>query len=77
VSDKPPLITRFRRFILGNRTGTVTSSLAAAARLGPGDLVPDAGPFDSPPEEPIVLDPETLPWELREDWSGPDDRTEP
>ena len=70
MSDKPPLITRFRRFVLGNRTGTVTSSLAAAARLGPGDMVAGPGPFDSPPAEPVVLDPEPLPWELREDGSG-------
>ena len=75
MSDQPPLITRFRRLILGSRTGTVTSSLAAAGRLGPGDMVPDPGPFDSPPTEPVLLDPETLPWELREDKSGPSDRT--
>jgi hypothetical protein len=27
---------------------------------------PKPGPFDEPPAEPIELDPETLPWELRE-----------
>jgi hypothetical protein len=30
-------------------------------------LVPEEGPFDRPPEEPAKLDPDALPWELRED----------
>lgn len=28
---------------------------------------PEPGPFDSPPVEPVELDPGETPWELRED----------
>jgi hypothetical protein len=44
------------------------SSFANVSRLSPGYLAPDAGPFDSPQDEPIILDDEIL-WELRDDES--------
>ena len=33
---------------------------------------PAPGPFSTPPEEPVELDPADLPWELRSDAPGDD-----
>lgn len=40
---------------------------AGAGRAQVGSLVADKGPFDEAPAEEIDLDPDALPWELRDD----------
>ena len=55
------------RELLGLRAGrgsAVSSSLRNAARIDVYGHVGAAGPFDSPPVEPVVLA-EPLPWELQ------------
>ena len=44
----------------------------ASAKLGYG-MNPDRGPFDRPPAEPADLDPDELPWELRDGGECPPD----
>ncbi len=60
------ILLRIRGALFGRGGGTTaTSAFAAASRIGPeGSVMPAPGPFDQPPPEPVVLDPETLPWEL-------------
>ncbi|TAL41689.1 MAG: hypothetical protein EPN91_10075 [Salinibacterium sp.] len=59
---------RLRRALLGRtgRAGAIGSAFAGAARARPGSLVAEPGPFDEPPAEPVILDLDELPWELRE-----------
>lgn len=40
---------------------------AGAGRAQVGSLVPGEGPFDRAPDEEADLDPDALPWELRDD----------
>ncbi|MET0861079.1 hypothetical protein [Orlajensenia leifsoniae] len=77
TDDSLPGFARFRRVILDRGGATDAASESAA----PADAEPDAehptqvqppgwpheaGPFDEPPTEPIVLDEDELPWELRD-----------
>jgi hypothetical protein len=60
---------RVRRLFLGKkavRRANVSSALSSTGMLHMGGLVAEAGPFDEPPNEPVVLAPD-LPWELQED----------
>ncbi|MFT4285497.1 MAG: hypothetical protein QM598_11755, partial [Protaetiibacter sp.] len=68
-----PLMRRFRRAVVGEDDENVRAAMSAmkAARpLGYGLIGPEPGPFDAPPPEPVELDPDALPWELRD---GEDD----
>lgn len=59
-----------RRLIFGRGQelgGDSLGGFAGAGRASVGMLVPEEGPFDRPPEEPAELDPDAIPWELRED----------
>ncbi|WP_167051375.1 hypothetical protein [Salinibacterium sp. ZJ77] len=60
-SDELPGFRRIRRDLLGEAPDRVDG----VARLGYGMGGPK-GPFDAPPEEPIELDADELPWELRD-----------
>ena len=60
TSDALPGFRRIRRDLLGDAPDRVDG----VARLGYGMGGPK-GPFDAPPEEPVLLDPDELPWELR------------
>jgi len=53
--------------------GSGPSDVEGVAKLGYG-MNPQRGDFDAPPAESVVLDPEELPWELRDDNS---DETSP
>jgi hypothetical protein len=69
-----PSLARVRRRFFGERTpytDSLTRTLASGGRggVGVGNLLPGPGPFDTPPREPVVLDPDALPWELRDDES--------
>lgn len=44
-----------------------TGGFAGAGRASVGMLLPEEGPFDRPPDEPADLDPDAIPWELRDD----------
>ena len=82
TDDSLPGFARFRRVILDRGGATdAASGTSAAAGAAPDSAAPDAehptqvqppgwpheaGPFDEPPTEPIVLDEEELPWELRD-----------
>lgn len=44
-----------------------TGGFLGAGRASVGMLLPEEGPFDRPPAEPADLDPDALPWELRDD----------
>ncbi|QNO36662.1 DUF1990 domain-containing protein [Protaetiibacter sp. SSC-01] len=60
-TDAPlPGLRRARRRMVGEGP----SGVDGIARLGYG-LGPAPGPFDRPPEEPVELDADELPWELR------------
>jgi hypothetical protein len=65
-----PATRRIRQSVYGSRSADSDrmSSALRAKNLVPGGalLGPDPGPFDSPPEEDADLDPEHLPWELRD-----------
>jgi len=66
---------RLRRLFLGEtaeRRAKVSSALSRAGRVLPGGLA-GAGPFDEPPDEAVLLEPD-LPWELQED-DDPDGET--
>ena len=59
-----------RRVFFRNGDGDATSTaVAGATRAGmPGlHAFHEPGPFDEPPAEPVHLDQEALPWELRDD----------
>ena len=45
---------------------TAVSAINAARPLGYGLIARERGPFDEPPAEVVELDPEALPWELRD-----------
>jgi hypothetical protein len=67
-----PSLARVRRRFFGERTpytDSLTRTLASGGRggVGVGNLLPGPGPFDSPPREPVALDPDALPWELRDE----------
>jgi hypothetical protein len=47
--------------------GESLGGFAGAGRASLGMLAPDEGPFDRPPDEPADLDPDSIPWELRDD----------
>ena len=49
------------------RAGTpVLADAEHPTQVQPPGWPHEAGPFDEPPTEPIVLDEEELPWELRD-----------
>ncbi len=50
--------------------GRVTDPQPKRRRRGIAGFSPEPGPFDEPPAEPIELDPDALPWELRD--AGPE-----
>jgi hypothetical protein len=60
-SDELPGFRRIRRDLLGEAPDRVDG----VARLGYGMGGPK-GPFGAPPVEPIELDADELPWELRD-----------
>ncbi|MGN6272794.1 MAG: hypothetical protein ACTHMQ_06850 [Protaetiibacter sp.] len=65
-----PLMRRFRRAIVREDDENVRRAMSAlrdSRPLGYGLIAPEKGPFDEPPAEPVELDPDSLPWELRED----------
>ena len=69
VETDEPL--RGMRGLRSGMVGTGSSDVQGIAMLGYG-MNPRSGPFDEPPAEPVDLDPEALPWELRGDESdGP------
>jgi len=58
-----------RRVFFRHGDGEATSSaVSGATRVGSPGLhaFHEPGPFDQPPTEPVHLDPEELPWELRD-----------
>ncbi len=60
-TDEPlPGMRGFRRGLVG----TGRSDVEGPAKLGYG-MGAGSGPFDAPPAEPVELDAEQLPWELR------------
>lgn len=60
--DAPlPGVRGMRRRMVGDGP----SDVDGIARLGYG-MSPERGPFDRPPEEPVELDGDDLPWELRD-----------
>lgn len=64
-----PLLRRIRRAIVwedDENARRAMSALRNSHPLGYGVIGPEPGPFDTPPAEPVELDAETLPWELRE-----------
>jgi hypothetical protein len=73
------IILRVRRVLFGARDlGDQASSVISTVARTPGamNMVPPPGPFDEPPEETAILDPEALPWELQsEDPEPPADRS--
>ena len=58
MTDDQSFFSRLRD-VFGNRP-------AQGRKNGIAGFRPAPGPFDSPPEEPVVLEGE-LPWELRDD----------
>jgi hypothetical protein len=59
-----------RRLFLGpglELGGRSVGGFAGAGRASVGMLAPEEGPFDRPPEETVELDPDAIPWELRDD----------
>lgn len=67
--DAEPLLRRFRRALVhedDDGVRTAVSAINAARPLGYGLIGPPRGPFDEPPAEAVELDPEALPWELRD-----------
>ncbi|MEL4317617.1 hypothetical protein WJX64_01220 [Leifsonia sp. YIM 134122] len=82
TDDSLPGFARFRRVILDRGGATdAESDGAAPANATPASATPEAehptqvqppgwpheaGPFDEPPTEQIVLDEDELPWELRD-----------
>ncbi len=59
-----------RRLIFGRGSELGARSLggfAGAGRASVGMLFPEEGPFDRPPKQPAELDPDAIPWELRDD----------
>lgn len=62
------VLMRLRRVLLGwtgAKAPVIGSALSSANRVSQyGSLAPGPGPFDSPPDEPVVLDAD-LPWELQ------------
>lgn len=62
------MIRRLRRALLGREEAVEASGspFASAARRWPGSMAADI-PFETPPEEPVQLDPDDVPWELRDD----------
>jgi hypothetical protein len=69
VADQNPVTRRIRRAFYGGRSSDsdrLGSALRTSGHLGVGLLGPEPGPFDSPPEEDVALDPDQLPWELRD-----------
>lgn len=69
-SDEPlPGMRGFRHGLIGEGS----SKVDGIARMGYG-MNPEKGPFDEPPAEAVDLDPDALPWELRDHSEHP---TEP
>ncbi|WP_168200401.1 DUF1990 family protein [Protaetiibacter larvae] len=60
-ADALPGMRGLRRTLVGEGS----SSVDGIAKLGYG-MNPERGPFDEPPAEPVQLDADALPWELRE-----------
>lgn len=65
-------LMRLRRLLLGGgeRANTIGSAALGATRAQPGMLLPDPGPFSTPPAELVTLI-DDVPWELREDPEDP------
>ena len=62
------MLIQLRRVLLGwtGKADTISSSFSGANRVSQfGSLAPQPGPFDSPPDETIILA-DDLPWELRD-----------
>jgi len=75
---RTPATRRIRQAFYGQRStdsDRLGSALRTSGRLGVGLLGPAPGPFDKPPEEAVELDPDHLPWELRD--SSESHRTSP
>jgi hypothetical protein len=76
-AGQPVSVTRrIRRAFYGSRSADsdrLGTALRASGTVGVGILGPTPGPFDNPPEEEAELDPEHLPWELRD--ASESDRT--
>ncbi len=53
------LWSRLRARLSGPRRGVGARSVAG--------FRPEPGPFDEPPAEPVELDPDETPWELKDD----------
>ena len=73
-----PVTRRIRQAFYGQRStdsDRLGSALRTSGRIGVGLLGPAPGPFDNPPEEEVELDPDHLPWELRD--SSESHRTHP
>ncbi|KQX07574.1 MULTISPECIES: hypothetical protein [unclassified Leifsonia] len=75
TDDSLPGFARFRRVILdrGEATDTASDTPEAATvqaehstQVQPPGWPHEAGPFDEPPAEEVVLDEDELPWELRD-----------
>jgi hypothetical protein len=65
---------KVRRVVYGpGKHSTGPSVLSNVGRLEYLGAMAEPGPFDTPPVEPIVLDPD-LPWELRETDDRPQQR---
>ncbi len=73
-----PGMRRLRRAIVGEDDDRVRAAMEAMRRarpIGLGFVSPEKGPFDEPPAEPVELDPDSLPWELRDDAAADGDRS--
>jgi hypothetical protein len=63
------IFPRIRRVFFRHGDGdATTAAVSAATRVSTPGLhaFHEPGPFDEPPTEPVHLDPEALPWELRD-----------
>ncbi len=66
MTDRPPLISRFRRLFWGSRSIHTDSAMAGLATVGRIEVA-NFTPVVLPEEHTAELDPRELPWELRED----------
>ena len=76
--ERTSVTRRIRRAVYGSRSADsdrLGRALSATGNVGVGLLGPPPGPFDSPPDEEVELDPKQLPWELRD--TSESDRTHP
>jgi hypothetical protein len=65
--DRPPLMSRVRRFVWGPRSLRSDSAMAGLSTIGSIEAA-NFTPTATPPIEPAVeLDPAETPWELRDE----------